>query len=319
MADILGQEQAAYEAESRRLDRQEQAMMDRLQRQKLMLQLLRAGEKLKPEDARDIARAGDLTVEESSRLLASTYGMEAFPQVFSHWSQAQMEKERQHGRYELQDLRNLLSRTAKEHQRELQTPSEEEYNQLYVPRYAEYGITPPPYGGRTYQEIEAELQHRKPKTTSAGGGSSGLDRPVNPDVVQEVANVLGRPVPPGSENWTYREFNAWKTAKAPAGPKELTPGQKITSVDEVKNHLYDLLGEGMDVDKQTAQLISNIASRAISQGGDVLANAEEMLRKMNVTKKTKKGRREALADSLSTAPRPEDARRKIEAILDGGR
>lgn len=339
MADQVDIYQRAFDAESQRLRQAEGDKDNRIQRQKMMLDLIRAQEPLSAEDARDLSDLENLDVPKRARLLSSLYAKSpttAFPMAVTRLGQIDYQAKTNDNRIDMESLRSIIRQENKTYERTIASPSEQEYQEQYGPMFQSMGQQLPPYGGQTYSELNRQVTAARGAKTQPGGKGSPLDQPAGADFIAGVFRAEGL-TPPAEmdwQNWTHRELNTFflrsTPAKPPGGgttsqaPKELTPVQKITTQDEAKNYAlgqaWPALGmKGARKAKygpERTALGDYIAARAVREGGDIQANIDRMLAEEGITDKMGGGEAvEALKRLRAKKPaQSDDAAAKKAAI-----
>lgn len=335
MADIIGRYLQGEVAEGAAQERAQEQSTRRLAQTKLMLDLIRSNARLKNEDARDLSRLHELEPQEGERLLSSVFqnNPDNFPQVYQAYSNAQSQKFATEERIGMQDIRALAQQEILGRRRELMTPSEDEYQAIYGSRYSEFGDVPP-LAGRTYPEIERDLQGRtsaKNATTAANDKQtprpSPVDQPIDPEIVADAAEQYGVPVPASVK--TFRQFTAWSKAQTKQKPEPtLSPSQSIEKVDEVEDYLFKRAQPKGKVDKQgfldfdedVKALMAEVSARAVRRGGgNANAVAWEILEKAGWKSGMKGKDARKILDSLGPDVTPEEKADRIRKALRGER
>lgn len=329
MADILGSYLKGREMAGRSLDREEDARTQRLQQTKLMLELIRANAPLKNEDARDLANLDTLNPQQAERLYSSLYETNptTFTQTFQYINQRRMAEKDQADRIQLQNLRNLALQNQAEYKRSLQTPSEEDYQQLYGERYKPFGGAPP-YADRTYQEIERDLQGRTSAMNAASTAKNAgqprpgaLDQPIDASLVEAAAKEYGVPVPPDVN--TFREYSAWlKPLTKPKVEEPPTASAQVAPQDEIVNYILatgqpktktNARGQSFS-DPEVEALAAEIAARAVARGGNVNQNARAIMKEIGWKKGLNGKDAQKILDSLPDEKKKQSSKEKADAL-----
>lgn len=228
MADPAQIWQSTYEAERRRLEKSDQAANDRLERQKAMLDLIKSGTPLAPEDAEAFANLENLDVPQLTNFFSRAhekYDSQFFNQIVNRYSQIQTQREVRDRMFAMDDQRAMYRDWLSDEKRKAQTPDEEDRLQLYQ----DAGVAPGP-SGMTYQEINADIRARKPKTATPRQPTA-LDQPTDINTLRIFAEREGVEVPPEWEENppSLREAQMWMGASP---PKPTTPPKQKDPLEE---------------------------------------------------------------------------------------